>query len=137
MNLICHVFVVAVHCCVVDISAGIIDRLILNPVCCSTVEACDLFVYLIMKHHTSPAPWSSPHREILNTMQVPGCHTAQLNDLCFCNSIAIEAPFPTPWASLDATKINEISHADGARASEASERFKNLCHGTGIHMGGT
>lgn len=71
-------------------------------------------------------------------MRVPGCHAAQLNDLCFCtNSAAIEAPFPTPRASLDATRINEISHADGARAAAAPERYKNLCHGTGIHMGGT
>lgn len=29
---ICHMFVAAVHCCVVNISAGIIDRLILDPV---------------------------------------------------------------------------------------------------------
>lgn len=71
-------------------------------------------------------------------MRVPGCHTAQLNDLCVCtNSAAIEAPFPTPRASLDETRINEISHADGARAAAAPERYKNLCHGTGIHMGGT
>lgn len=31
-NLICHMLVAAAHCCVVDISARIIDRLILNPV---------------------------------------------------------------------------------------------------------
>lgn len=107
------------------------------------MEACDLTVYPITKHHTSPAPWSSPYREILNTncfshIRVPGCRTAQLNDLCFCtNCAAIEAPFPTPQASLDATSINKISHADGARATAAPERYKNLCHGTGIHMGGT
>lgn len=108
---------------------------------CSAAEACDLFVYPLTKHHTSPAPWSSPYREILNTKcaspRLP--YTAQLNDLHFCtNSTATEAPFfPTPRASLDATRINEISHADGARAAAAPERDKNLCHGTGIHMGGT
>ena len=88
-----------VCCCVFDISAGIIDRLILNPVR-KMMQCSDLFIYPIMKRHTSPAPWSSPYWQILNTncyshMRVPGCHTAQLNDLCFCsNSTAIEAPFP-------------------------------------------
>ncbi|KAF3704285.1 Matrix metallopeptidase-21 [Channa argus] len=37
-------------------------------------------------------------------------------------SAAIETPFPTLQASLDATRINEISHADGAQATAAPER---------------
>lgn len=51
--------------------------------------------------------------------------------------LLLKLPSLTPRASLDATGINEISHADGARAAAASERYKNLCHGTGILMGGT
>lgn len=73
-------------------------------------------------------------------MSPASVRTAQLSDLrLFCtNSAAIEAPFsPQPRASLDATRINEISHADGARVAAAPERYENLCHGTGIHMGGT
>lgn len=128
-----------VCCCVVDISAGIIDRLIFNPV--QKMMQCNgglWSVYLShMKHHTSPAPRSSPCREILNAncyshMRVPDCHA--LNDLTV---LLLKLPFPTPRASLDATRINEISHADGAWAAAAPERDKNLCHGSGIHTGGT
>lgn len=50
----------------------------------------------------------------------------QLTDLCFCtDGTAVETPFPTPRASLNATMINEISHADEAAA--APEKYKNLC----------
>ncbi|CAB1416673.1 unnamed protein product [Pleuronectes platessa] len=50
-----------------------------------------------------------------------------------------KAPFPsTPRASLDATRINEISHADGARAAaNPREMQEKLRRGKGIHVGGS
>lgn len=74
-------------------------------------------------------------RLCIQRMQVLGCHTARLSDLCChrgCRS-------PTPWAALDATTINEISHADRAWAATAPREIKkkNLCHVGRIHMGGT
>lgn len=59
-------------------------------------------------------------RLCIQRMQVLGCHTARLSDLCChrgCRS-------PTPWAALDATTINEISHADRAWAATAPREIK-------------